>query len=74
MSEPDSAPPRQPPTIDLKAEEVGGQGSPGRAKSYAIGIAIGAAAVAFNDVSAVRQATRSSGTFVMRSMRYGTTR
>jgi hypothetical protein len=45
MSEPDSAPPRQPPTIDLKAEEVGGQGSPGRAKSYAIGIAIGAAAV-----------------------------
>ncbi len=45
MSEPDSASPRQPPTIDLKAEEVGGQGSPGRAKSYAIGIAIGAAAV-----------------------------
>ncbi len=46
MSEPDSAPPRQPPTIDLKAEEVGGQGSPGRGRSYAIGIAIGAAAVA----------------------------
>jgi hypothetical protein len=45
MSEPESAPPRQPPTIDLKAEEVGGQGSPGHAKSYAIGIVIGAAAV-----------------------------
>jgi hypothetical protein len=46
MSEPDSPPPRQPPTIDLKATEIGGRGPPARATPYAVGIAIGAVAVA----------------------------
>ncbi len=46
MSEPDSTPRQPPPTIELKAEEVGGPKAPGRAAPYVIGIAVGAVAVA----------------------------
>ncbi len=46
MSEPDSTPRSPPPTIDLKAEEIGGPKPSGHAFHYVIGIAVGAVAVA----------------------------
>ena len=45
MSEPDSTPRSPPPTIDLKAEEIGGPKPSGHAFPYVIGIAVGAVAV-----------------------------